>query len=383
MKVVSGLLITVLCFLGCRDQPAQPGNRMQEGLHTLPVRHASGFHAVADTEGRVTLTITSPWPQAEKEYTYLLVPKEQLPYSSFDRDAYDAIIGTPVSSIVLTSTTHVPALEALNQTSSLVGFPGLDYISSEATRSRIAAGNVTELGANDRLNTELVLDIQPEVVVGFGVSGIPEAYLTLQNSGIPVVFNGDWMEQNPLGKAEWIKFFGLFFNQWEEAEAIFNQIEASYTAAKELAATAQKKPSVISGALYRDIWYLPGGRSWAAAFLEDANTSYIWADNADTGSLSLSLESVLEQGSDADYWISPSEFTTYEEMREADIHYERFRAFKEKKVYTYAATTGAGSGLLYFELGPNRPDLILKDLIYFLHPGLIPDYEPVFYKPLE
>ena len=383
MKVLPGFFIVVLCCLGCRDQPARASKPSADGFNSLSVRHASGFRAERDAAGIITLTVLSPWPQAEKDYTYLLVPKEQLSYSSFDKDAYDAIIGVPVSSIVLTSTTHIPALESLKQISSLVGFPGLDYISSEQTRSRIATGKVKELGANDRLNTEMVLNLQPELVVGFGVTGIPEAYLTLENSGIPLVLNGDWMEQNPLGKAEWIKFFGLLFGQWEEAEEIFTQIETDYVAARELAASAKNRPSVISGALYRDIWYLPGGGSWAAKFLEDANAAYIWADNNETGSLSLSLESVLEKGSSADYWISPSEFTTYQAMREADVHYERFKAFKEKQVYTYAATRGAGSGLLYFELGPNRPDLILKDLIYYLHPGVIPEYEPVFYQPLK
>jgi iron complex transport system substrate-binding protein len=191
------------------------------------------------------------------------------------------------------------------------------------------------------------------------------------------------MEEDPLGKAEWIVFFGALLGKEAGALKAFDQIEREYVAARQLAASATHSPTVLSGALYRDIWYLPGGSSWAARFIADANARYLWADTDPRGSLALSLESVLEKGGAADFWIAPSEFVSYQQMLEANRHYSQFAAFRNRKLYTYARTRGPGNGLLYFELGPSRPDLVLKDLIYWFHPGLLEDYEPFFFKPLQ
>ncbi len=264
-----------------------------------------------------------------------------------------------------------------------MGFPGLDYISSPAIRKKIESGSVSELGANEQLNTEMVLAAAPEVVVGFGVSDAPGAYRPVSDAGIPVIFNGDWMEQNPLGKAEWIKFFGLLLDAGSRAGEHFREVERAYIEARDLATGAPERPTVLSGALYRDIWYLPGGESWAAAFIEDANARYLWQDASGSGSLSLSLEAVLEKGSGADFWIAPAQFTSYTEMEAANPHYRQFRAFRERRIFGYAATRGPGKGLLYYEMAPTRPDWVLKDLVHFLHPGFLPDYQPVFFKPLD
>ena len=153
--------------------------------------------------------------------------------------------------------------------------------------------------------------------------------------------------------------------------------------ARKLAAESRQTPTVMSGALYRDIWYLPGGSSWAARFIKDANAHYLWEGHPERGSLSLSLESVLDKATSAEFWIAPSQYTSYEEMALANPHYKQFKAFQQENVYSYANSMGASKGMLYYELGPSRPDLVLQDLIYWFHPGLLEDYEPVFFKPLK
>ncbi|MBC2839457.1 ABC transporter substrate-binding protein [Robiginitalea sp. SC105] len=375
----------MLLPLGCREKPeTQKPPLPQAGREShLELQYASGFTARTDSSGITYLTISDPWPGASRKFEYALVPREQLASVTLPADAFDAIIPVPVSKLVLTSTTHIPSLEALGALETLVGFPGLDYISSPGVRQRIARGEIAELGANEQLNIEMVMETAPELVVGFGVSDAPGSYRKIADAGIPVVYNGDWMEQNPLGKAEWVKFFGLLLNDLPRAEAYFAEVEAAYLEAREVARSATSQPSVLSGALYRDIWYLPGGDSWAAAFLEDANARYLWADTPGGGSLSLSLEAVLDKGVQADFWVSPSQYTSYSEMAAANPHYEQFRAFRERRIFGYAGTRGPARGLLYYELGPSRPDLILKDLVHYLHPGLLQDYEPVFFKPLK
>ena len=198
-----------------------------------------------------------------------------------------------------------------------------------------------------------------------------------------MVFNGDWTEETPLGKAEWIKFFGVLLDKQKEADSIFRAIETSYQEVKKIAAKAAKKPTVLSGALFKDVWYLPAGESWAAQFIKDANGEYLYQATSGTGSLSLSLESVLEEGQQANVWIAPSRFTSYQEMEQANAHYQRFNAFRAKKIYTFANTRGATGGLLYYELAPQRPDLVLQDLVHFFHPEILPDHNPYFFTPLQ
>ena len=384
MRIGSVLSLIALILISCRGNPEQKQLQVQDQINrTWKPDYARGFYVEEMKSGIHYLTVNSPWPGAARTFRYALVPKAKLNSHRHLIDSVDGVIGVPVNRVILTSTTHIPALEILELEDRLVGFPGLEYISSPGVRNRIASGNVVELGVNETLNTELAIALDPDIVVGFGVSGAPSSYTTLEASGIPVVYNGDWMEENPLGKAEWIVFFGLLFDEKNAAEKAFHQVEKAYLEARKLAANTPARPTVLSGSLYRDIWYLPGGSSWAAQFIKDANAEYLWEGNTESGSLSLSLESVLEKGSNADLWIAPSQFTSYGEMQHAEAHYSQFKAFREKRIYTYALSEGSGGGLLYYELGPSRPDLILKDLVYWFHPGLLKGYDPVFFKPLE
>lgn len=375
--------IVVLFAMGCREDPKQKKENDDRITQTWIPKYAKGFYLEKTRSGVDYLYIKSPWPGASRTFRYALVPREMGSEQIPSIEDVDGVIGIPVQRIILTSTTHIPAIETLDVAESLLGFPGLQYISSPATRQRIASGEIQELGANEKLNTEMVVALDPDIVVGFGVSGAPSSYATLEASGIPVVYNGDWMEENPLGKAEWLLFFGMLFGEQQAAKAAFADVEKAYLQAKSLAAEAPNTPTVLSGSLYRDIWYLPGGNSWAAQFIADANATYLWRHTPETGSLSLSLESVLEEGAEADFWIAPSQYTSYDEMQEAEIHYSHFRAFRERRVYTYALSQGSAEGLWYYELGPSRPDLILKDLIHWFHPGLLPEYKPFFFKPLR
>lgn len=346
------------------------------------IKHAKGF-SVQKSGDLTVLKISSPWPNSESSFSYALIPKDKMTTMTLNVDEYDAIIATPVDNIVVTSTTHIPALEALGVLDKLSGFPDTQYISSKKARQLIDGAKIKELGTNEALNTEMVIELNPEVVVGFSINSENKAYETLQRANIPVAYNGDWTEQTPLGKAEWIKFFAPFFGLEKKADSLFKEIESSYEAAKALAQKAETKPTVLSGALYKDVWYLPGGKSWASQFLEDANADYLWAATEETGSLSLSIEAILTKGQKAEFWVSPSQFTSYEVMETAGRHYSQFDAFQNKKIYTFAKTKGDTGGLLYYELAPNRPDLVLKDLVHIFHPILLPDHEPFFFKPLD
>ena len=376
------LIISYLLLLcGCKQQKKDITS-IQNTTSTTSIRYANGFTIETQSNGVTIIKVLQPWANAETTYTYALVPKEIQATITLNKSEYDAIISTPVENIVVTSTTHIPALEELEVLNNLIGFPDTKYISSKAARKRINSRAIVELGVNESLNTEAVLNLQPDLIFGFAINDGNSTYETIQRANIPVVYNGDWVEETPLGKAEWIKFFAPFFNKTKEADAVFNKIEESYLEAKALASKAENKPTVLSGAMFKDVWYLPGGKSWAANFLKDANADYLWSSTDENGSLSLSWESVLDVGQHAEYWIGPAQLANYQEMEASSQHYTQFDAFKNRKVFSTANTLWETGGTLYYELGPQRPDLVLKDLIHILHPGLLPNYEPYFFKPL-
>ncbi len=343
------------------------------------VEYAKGF-SIKQFDGYKLLTVKDPWPKADKNFTYLLAEdKASIP----SEVKYDHKVTIPVKKIVVTSTTHIPSIEILNEEKSLVGFPGLDYISSEKTRARISEGLVTELGQNESINTEILISLNPDLVIGFTIDGNNKTFNTIQKVGIPVIYNGDWTEESPLGKAEWIKFFGAFYNKDDQASTKFNEIKDSYLSSKELAKNAKSRPTVLSGSMYKDQWYVPYGNSWQAQFIKDANANYIYEDTKGSGSIALSFESVLDKSEDAEYWVAPGQFQSFQQLMETSSHYAQFQAVQNKKVYTYSNSLGANGGVLYYELAPARPDLVLKDLISIFHPKLLPEYQPTFFKVLQ
>lgn len=370
------LLLAVSC--GQKKNMAHSGQK-RDGNTLL---YAKGFQIEAK-ESYTLLKVPSPWPGTEKNFAYALVPKENLSTMALPKEAYDAIVPVPVKKMIVTSTTHIPALESLDVLHTLIGFPGTDFISSPIVRKRIAAKKIKELGSNDNINTEVLLELDPDVLIGFGIDNANKAYEALERSGIPVVYNGDWAEQTPLGKAEWIKFFALFHCKEKEADSIFGIIESAYEQARKLALSAPSQPTVLTGGLYKDVWYVAGGNSWMAQFIEDANGRYLWSGSKKTGSIGLSVEAVLAKGRNADVWLNPSSHTSYGELAKASSHYQQFKAYQHKKVFSGTLPKGAKGGLFFYELAPQRPDLVLKDLIHTFHPQLLPSYVPTFFKPLQ
>lgn len=388
------LLLLIICAtLSCKEEKGLSRTLAPletEGTNLAPyvdidllkLKYAEGFSATTEGDHKL-LTINSPWPKSEKVFKYVLISAKEAAETTFKNDAYDGIIIIPIKKIVTTSTTHIPALELLEVEHTLVGFPGTNYVSSEKTRARIDNGDVRELGKNEGINTEVLLELRPDLVVAFGVDGANKSMETIERAKIPVVYNGDWVEKSPLAKAEWIKFFGILYDKEKEADSIFNAIESDYLNAKKIALKATSKPTVLFGAMYKDVWYLPNGTSAEAQFLNDANANYLWSETTEAGSIPLSFEAVFDKAKTTDLWLSPSYYSSYDALEKSNSHYTQFSAFQDKKIFTFSNTTGKTGGVTYYELGMARPDLVLKDVIKICHPELLQDYETTFFKPLN
>jgi iron complex transport system substrate-binding protein len=323
---------------------------------------------------------TKPYPNAKSGIKYLLVNRgSPVP----DHDAGTKVIRVPVTRVVCTSTSHIPLLDYLNETDALIGFPTTDYISSDKMRKRIDAGFVAELGVDKSMNIERLAILQPDLVMGYSVSGDLGQFKKIEALGIPVVVNGEYLEEHPLGRAEWIKFMALFFNKEALADSVFSEIEKRYNQTKELVAGVTHQPTVMSGVVYGDTWFLPGGKNYAAQLLKDAGCNYLWNDNSSNGFLELSFESVYERAHNADLWIGVASFNSLHELSQADNRYRRFKPYQTGNVFTYDARKGKKGGSLYLELGYLRPDIILKDIVKIGHPLLLAEDSLFFHRRLK
>lgn len=344
----SGIIIIFILVTSCKKEVSRKLNNTNF-YHESTIKYAKGFDIII-SKNEKKLIIKKPYSNTLDNFEYILKK---------GRSKHLNVINTPIKKIVVTSTTHIPMLELLGEEKALVGFQNTDYISSTKTRERIDAGFVKELGNEAALNTESLLELKPDAVIGFTMDSYNKTFNLIEKHGIPVIINGDWREESPLGRAEWIKFFGVLFNKERLADSIFNNIELDYLAAKRIAKENTGYPSILSGAIMsNDIWILPAGESFVAQFLLDANVNYLWKETKGKGSLQLSFESVLDKAQHADYWIAPGYFSSKAQLLENNPHYKNFTAFKNNSIFTASTKRGVKGGVVYYELGPTRPDLI-------------------------
>ncbi|MGG7034703.1 MAG: ABC transporter substrate-binding protein [Flavobacterium sp.] len=371
------IVFFLLTLFSCKKNEKTDAIKITASENTI--KYASGL-AIYKYNGYSVVKVNEPWPNANKDFTYVLKEKNAVVPDSLQNFT---TIQVPLQSIVVTSTTNIPFLEMLGVENKIVGFPHTDYISSEKTRTLIDKGAIKNVGQNENLNIEQLIELAPELIVTFGIDNNNPMIKNLEESGLKILIQADWMEQSPLGKAEWIKLYAALFGKEKEAKKLFDDIVNDYEQSLELVKKPKEKPSVLYGTMYQNQWFVAKGDSWVAQFLRDAKVNYLWKNIKGTGSLSLSFEAVLDKAKNAEYWIAAGNFKTLSELQKSNPHYNQFDAFKKKNVYTFEAKLGATGGTVYYELAPSRPDLVLKDFIKIFHPELLPDYNFTFAQKLN
>ncbi|WP_162141543.1 ABC transporter substrate-binding protein [Lunatimonas lonarensis] len=350
----------------------------------LPLRFAKGF-SVKKSGDNYWVEVLEAFPKADRSYHYLVIQGDStLPDLPAQID-FDAIVRLPAETVAVTSTTHIPHLDMLGVTRLLGGFPGRELISSELQRGRIEANEVRELGTGASLNVESVMDLSPDWLMVSTVGNSLQQISVLSNAGIPIILNGDYVEGHPLGVAEWIKLTGILTGTSDQADQLFEEITRSYIEAQQLVKDKMDihRPRVMSGVMYNDSWYASGSDSWASVLIEHAGGDYLFKENRGKGGLTLSYEYILDRAESADFWIGAADYPSRQALAKQDAKYIAFRPFQTGNIFTYTGQKGATGGLLYFELGYIRPDLVLKDLIKIMHPDLLPDYELFFYERID
>ncbi len=373
MNRIAYLILIVVLTTSCN-----PINTVKkEVVASFELSYATGF-TIQEKENYTLVTVNTPYKNAEEGLRYVLYPRK----GDKPQVEADAFIPIPLKSIVCTSTTHIPLLDYLGETNKLVGFPTTDYISSEKMRTRINAGYVTELGIDNAINIEKLIELNPELVMAYTMTSDFGQFNKIQEAGIPVLINAEYMEANPLGRAEWIKLTGILFGKETMADSVFTMIEKAYLETQKKVSKVASKPTVMSGSMYSDTWYMPGGQNYAGKILADAELNYLWKEDTTTSFLALSYEAVLDKANQSDYWIGASNFKSLAEMKEANERYSFFAPFNSGNVYSYNKRIGTKGGSEFLELGYLRPDLILKDLVKISHPELLPSHELFFYFKL-
>jgi iron complex transport system substrate-binding protein len=373
----------LFCFLfvlslGCKSDTNSGNNATVSSDTRTVLKYAEGFKVSLLGDAKL-VEVIYPYQGASSGYKYLLVPRGKQAPPNIEAK----IIFIPVQSIACTSTTHIPLLDYLNETHKLTGFTTTDYISSEKMRKRINDGKVTELGVDNGINLERLAVLKPDMLMGYTMNGDYGQFKKIEELKIPVVINAEYLEKHPLGRAEWIKFMALFFDKEKEADSVFNEIEKNYLNTQAKVSHVKKRPTVFSGIMYGDAWFMPGGQNYAAKILRDAGCDYLWSNDPSNGFLQISFEAVYARAKQADLWIGTGTFTSLKDLENADDRYNRFLAFQQKQVYSGDARRGAKGGSEFLELGYLRPDIILNDLVKIAHPDLLPEYELYFHKKIN
>jgi iron complex transport system substrate-binding protein len=257
-----------------------------------------------------------------------------------------------------------------------------NFIYNKELNSRIKANKVQNLGLSADINKESLLKLMPEAFVEPAFQNHKLSNEIIKQSGILIIYNLDWLEDHPLGRAEWIKFFAAFTNQSQKADSIFSEVEARYLKLANQALKYENKPDAIIGTNYKGVWYMPSGNSFKAQLLNDAGVNYHWKNTEKSGSLALNFENVLKEQNDAEFWIDIP-FNTKKQLLSVDQSYELFNAFESGNLFNNLKRSKSSGANEYWEYAFVRPDILLNDLVQIFHSDSIDSENLVFYQRLE
>ncbi len=370
MKYLFHLIIILYIFSSCAKK--QPANQQ---TNDSSATYAQGF-SIENTDKYKEITVFSPWKKNEVYAKYYLVTDESTEVPS------DGVkVKTPIKNIAVASVTYLEFLSLLDEIQSITGVCTPKLVYNKDVQNRFEAGKITDLGDPFSINVEKTMILKPNALMMSGYNQADANAQRIQQAGIPVIYNNEWMETSLLGRAEWIKFVGAFFDKDEQADSIFNEIETRYNKMKTKAAQVQNKPKIMAGSNFRGTWYMPAGRSFMSELFKDAGGDYFYASDTTTGSLPLNVETALKNFSDTDIWLNCN-FVTLDELVKADSKHALFRPVKENSVYNFNKRLLPSTANDFWESAVARPDLLLGDVIAILHPEILPEWELVYASQL-
>lgn len=290
-------------------------------------------------------------------------------------------------SLAVLGTIPVFQLKLLNALSSLKAIDDIRYYNLSDIQSLYNSHDIVELLPNLQWNYEHLLKASPDIIVTYSDVQMHHAKLKnmMSERRIKQILYLDFLEEHPLGRAEWIKVMGFLLNKDSLADEVFKHIEHEYQNLLHKVTSVKNRPRVFTEVLYGDVWYIAGNKSYISKIINDAGGKYVFDFHDYENSRPFSFEYVIKYAHNADIWINMQAFNTYDEMLKANPKYALFRAFRDKKCFNNNKTVNAYGYNDYYESGICLPYLILQDLMAIFHPELFGFEKHSFhyYKPLN
>lgn len=346
------------------------------------VKHGDGEEASDEAEGidyqYAEAIIANPWKAGTMLHRYILIPKGKegdktvamlaKRRSTGARCTTDTV-RTPLESNLVFTAPHCQLLTELGCQNAITGVCDKDYINIPDIKSRAQADAkvahpIMDCGSSMQPDIERIIALHPEALLisPFENSG---GYGKLDKLRIPVIETADYMETSPLGRAEWIKLYGLLLGS-SKADSLFSAIEKEYLQLKAEAAKLPLGLSILTERKTGNVWYVPGGKSTMGILLRDAHARYIFADDTHSGSLSMSPEQIIAKGNQVDVWAFKyfgGNALTKQDLLAEYQGYQALKAFQTGTVYETDTSCEP-----YFELTSFHPEILLREFIILSHP---------------
>ena len=368
------LILLGFAFWMVACTPSGKQTSSKEALSSDSIQYAQGF-TVQRFDTYIMVEVRDPWDSTRLLQRSLLVDRTKSVPGGLPKGT---IVKVPVKDIVIYTSVHAAIIDQLHETDKVIGVCEPRYMDTPAIQEGIQAGRIADLGEATSPNIEKMIEIGAELVIASPFQN--SSYGPVEKIGIPIIEGADYMEAFPLGRTEWIRFYGLLFGKEEMADSIFKETEQAYLSLKDLTANIDNRPTVLSEKKFGSSWYVPSGDSYMAHLIEDAGADYMFKDLPGAGSTPLAFETVFDKAIHADIWLvkyNQSSEMTYNDLRSEYTPYENFDAFKKKRIYT--CNTGA---VPYYEEFPIHPEYLLKDLIWIFHPELVFGYSPRYFREM-
>ena len=373
--LLSAYIVTWVLLLSACGGGSKTSSLQAEG-DTVRMKYSSLLQIVKHADYTV-VTIRNPWDTLKVLHTYLLADREKpLP----EHLPEGTIVRTPLQKSVIYSSVHCSLWSELDELKGIGGVCGLEYIKLPQIQEGCRNGGIVNVGNSMNPDIERIIDLRPDAILlsPFENSG---GYGRVGKLNIPIIECADYMETSALGRAEWMRLYGLLLGKEAQADSLFAGIEKEYlTLTQQVKSQNLKWPTVISEMKNSSAWYIPGGNSTMGRLYQDAGADYVFAYLSNSGSVPLAFETVFDRGGNADIWLikyNQPQDKTYSELERDYAPYARFKAFQDRKVY------GCNTNHVpFYEESPFHPELLLKDLIKIFHPELLPDYDFKYFSNL-
>lgn len=362
--------VALLASCGRRTASA-PG-----GADSLTFKYARLLH-VYRHGGWDEVRIDNPWRRGETLHTYCLVPRGSKPPQA---PAGATVVSVPVERSVVFTSVHCGLLAQLGALGAVSGVCDSRYILMPAVREYIRKAGIPDMGQSFQPNVERIIALRPDalLVSPFANSG---GYGKLGSAGLPLIECADYMEGSALGRAEWMRFFGMLYGCAERADSLFAVVERGYNGLKQKAAATKSRPKLMCDLPMGGVWYVPGGGSALGEIFRDAGADYSAGKAGERGSVRLSAEKAVEEMQKADYWFirkGGADKLTYESLARENTAYTLFRPWRERHIYACNTLK-----VPYFDEEPFRPDYMLRDLVMTIHPELGAKGAARYFTPIK